>query len=144
MCPYNSIGIESVWRWGKPKSTQNIDMLNIKNSNIVARQKNDGGWNIYEKNRKSTTKAKSIWDETNMRTEDGTRLVRLLFDKTLFDHPKSLALLKRCCQLATEEDSIILDFFSGSSTTAHATMQLNAEDGGNRKLSLIHISWTSI
>ncbi len=139
VCPYNSIGIESVWRWGKPKSTQNIDMLNIKNSNIVARQKNDGGWNIYEKNRKSTTKAKSIWDETNMRTEDGTRLVRLLFDKTLFDHPKSLALLKRCCQLATEEDSIILDFFSGSSTTAHATMQLNAEDGGNRKFIMVQL-----
>ncbi len=139
VCPYNSIGTESVWRWGKQKSTQNIDLLNIRNSNIVARQKNDGGWNIYEKNRKNTTKAKSIWDETNMRTEDGTRLVRLLFDKTLFDHPKSLALLKRCCQLATEEDSIILDLFSGSATTAHAVMQLNAEDGGKRKFIMVQL-----
>jgi adenine-specific DNA-methyltransferase len=137
--PYNSFGVESVWRWGKTKSVQNIDLSNIRKSNIVARQKNDGGWNIYEKCRKSTSKAKSIWDETEMRTEDGTRLIRSIFNKTFFDHPKPLTLLKRCCQLGTNDDSLILDFFSGSATTAHAVMKLNAEDGGNRKFIMVQL-----
>ena len=137
--PYNSEGVESVWRWGTVKSSQNVDFKSILNSNIVARQKNDGGWNIYEKCRKNTSKAKSIWNETEMRTEDGTRLIRAIFGQTVFDHPKSIALLNRCCQLATGEDSIILDFFSGSATTAHAVMQLNAEDRGNRKFIMVQL-----
>lgn len=137
--PYNSAGVESVWRWGKQKATKNINLNSIKDSQIVAKQKNDGGWNIYEKNRKSTTKPKSVWDETEMRTEDGTRLIRSLFGKTLFDHPKALALLTRCCQIGSNENDIILDFFSGSATTAHAVMKLNAEDGGNRKFIMVQI-----
>jgi adenine-specific DNA-methyltransferase len=137
--PYNSVGVESVWRWGQTKALLNIDSSDIYNSNIVARQKRDGGWNVYEKCRKSTSKAKSIWDETEMRTEDGTRLIRAIFNKTFFDHPKPLALIKRSCQLATNDEEIILDFFSGSATTAHAVMQLNAEDGGNRKFIMVQL-----
>lgn len=138
VCPYNSVGVESVWRWGKAKVKANLND-NTELSNVVARKKKDGGYNIYEKCRKSTSKAKSIWAETEMRNEDGTRLVRALFDKTFFDHPKPLAMLKRCLQLATTEDDIILDFFSGSSTTAHAVMQLNSEDGGNRKFIMVQL-----
>ena len=138
VCPYNSVGVESVWRWGKAKVEANLND-NMELSNVVARKKKDGGYNIYEKCRKSTSKAKSIWAETEMRNEDGTRLVRALFDKTFFDHPKPLAMLKRCLQLATTEDDIILDFFSGSATTAHAVMQLNAEDNGNRKFIMVQL-----
>lgn len=61
--------------------------------------------------------------------------IRHIFSDTtaLFDTPKPVKLIKRILQLGTEKDSVILDFFAGSGTTAHAVMQLNAEDGGNRK-----------
>ncbi|QYQ96866.1 site-specific DNA-methyltransferase [Riemerella anatipestifer] len=131
--PYNSKGKESVWRWGKEKAFKAIVSGNHDKSQILAKQKSDGNWNIYEKNRRSTTKVKSVWSETEMRTENGTRLIRELFDATPFDHPKSIDLIKRCVLIGTNEGDLILDFFSGSATTAHAVMQLNAEDGGNRK-----------
>ena len=136
--PYNSIGKESVWRWGLPKSNENIVINNPFESQVVARQKSDGGWNIYEKNRKSTTKVKSIWDESGMRTEDGTRLVREIFNETLFDHPKPLELIKRVIEIGSAED-IVLDFFSGSATTANAVLKLNSEDGGNRSFIAIQL-----
>ena len=137
--PYNSQGAESVWRWGKPKAAQNITVGSTDLSQIMARQKSDGKWNIYEKCRRTTTKAKSVWDETEMRTENGTREVRSLFGGTYFDHPKPLGLLLRCATIGSDSDSIILDFFSGSATTAHAVMKLNAEDGGHRKFILVQL-----
>lgn len=137
--PYNSQGAESVWRWGKPKALQNIVTDSVTKSQVMARQKSDGNWNIYEKCRRSTTKAKSVWNETEMRTENGTREVRALFGATYFDHPKPLGLLYRCAVMGTELDSIILDFFSGSATTAHAVMKLNAEDGGHRKFIMVQL-----
>ncbi len=132
VCPYNSAGEESVWRWGQLKVEREIRSL-------VARKKRDGNYNVYEKSRKSTSKAKSVWNETEMRNEDGTRLFGTLFEKAIFDHPKPLAILSRCLQLATDEDSIVLDFFSGSATTAHAVMALNSSDGGRRKFILVQL-----
>ena len=137
--PYNSQGAESVWRWGRPKAAQNITIGSTDLSQIMARQKSDGNWNIYEKCRRTTTKAKSLWDETEMRTENGTREVRSLLGGTYFDHPKPLGLLLRCAIIGSDPDSIILDFFSGSATTAHAVMKLNAEEGGNRKFILVQL-----
>ena len=137
--PYNSERNESVWRWGKIKAKENIIENDLDKSQILAKQKSDGNWNIYEKSRKSTTKVKSLWDETDMRTENGTREVRELFGKTVFDHPKPISLLKRCLQIGTDKDSLILDFFAGSATTAHAVMQLNAEDDGNRKFIMVQL-----
>ena len=137
--PYNSVGKESVWRWGKEKSEKNNVVNNLDLTQIVAKQKADGNWNIYEKNRRDTTKAKSVWDETEMRTENGTRSFRELFDESYFDHPKSIDLVKRCIYMGCSEGEIVLDFFAGSGTTGHAVMQLNAEDGGNRKFILCQI-----
>jgi adenine-specific DNA-methyltransferase len=65
--------------------------------------------------------------------------VEALFEKRLFDFPKPVSLLKTLLSIGSEKDSIILDFFSGSSTTAHATMKLNAEDGGNRKFIMVQL-----
>ncbi len=125
--PYNSKGKESVWRWGKEKASNAIALGNHDKSQILAKQKSDGNWNIYEKNRRSTTKVKSVWAETEMRTENGTRTIRELFDTTLFDHPKPIDLIKRCVLIGTNEDDLVLDFFAGSSSTAHAVLSLNAE-----------------
>lgn len=125
--PYNSQGKESVWRWGKEKAGKAITKNNHDLSQILAKQKSDGNWNIYEKNRRSTTKVKSIWDETEMRTENGTRTIRGLFGATVFDHPKPIDLIKRCIQIGTNDGDIVLDFFSGSATAAHAIFQINSD-----------------
>lgn len=137
--PYNSQGKESVWRWGKEKVEKNNVINNLDLTQVVAKQKADGNWNIYEKNRRDTTKAKSVWDETEMRTENGTRSFRELFSESYFDHPKSVDLIKRCIYMGSSEGEIVLDFFAGSGTTGQAVMQLNAEDGGNRKFILCQI-----
>lgn len=75
--------------------------------------------------------------------QDGTNEVKELFsqngDTVLFTNPKPVLLLKNMTKTSTDKDSIVLDFFSGSATTAHAVMQLNAEDGGNRKFIMVQL-----
>lgn len=66
-------------------------------------------------------------------------LKKLMDSKSYFTYPKPVGLIKRILQLYSEPDSIILDFFAGSSTTAHATMELNVEDGGNRKFIMVQL-----
>lgn len=83
----------------------------------------------------------SIWyhDEVG-HTQSASQELKKLFDsKKYFDYPKPIDLIKKTMQISTSEDSIILDFFSGSATTAHAVMHLNAEDGGNRKFIMVQI-----
>lgn len=71
---------------------------------------------------------------------EATKEFKLLFDDaTLFNGPKPTKLIRRLLQLTNTKDSIILDFFSGSATTAHAVMQLNAEDGGHRKFIMVQL-----
>lgn len=83
----------------------------------------------------------TVWKYTEVgHSQDAAQKLKKLFDgKALFDYPKSVELIKRCVQLYSNEDSIILDFFSGSATTAHAMMQLNAEDGGKRKFIMVQL-----
>ena len=71
--------------------------------------------------------------------QEATRELRNLMGAAVFTSPKPLRYLKRFLQLGTEKDSLILDFFSGSATTAHAVMQLNSEDGGNRKFIMVQL-----
>ncbi|WP_455475854.1 site-specific DNA-methyltransferase [Bartonella sp. B17] len=73
-------------------------------------------------------------------SQEGTKEVASLLEASLFDGPKPVRLLNRLLTLAnTDEGDLILDFFSGSATTAHAVMQLNAEDGGNRRFIMVQI-----
>ena len=83
----------------------------------------------------------SIWKYTEVdHSQDAAQKLKALFDgKDLFDYPKSVGLIKRCIELYSQTTDIILDFFSGSATTAHAVMQLNAEDGGNRKFIMVQL-----
>ncbi|NKE10702.1 MULTISPECIES: site-specific DNA-methyltransferase [Kocuria] len=133
--PRNSQGNDSCWRWGTTKAGQNIVQGDPDASQVVAKAVRTGGWNVYEKNRRSTQKAKTIWDETEVRTEAGTREVRQLFGKTMFDHPKPVDLIKKVIALATrpDADDIVLDFFAGSGSTGHAVLAANADDSGNRR-----------
>ena len=83
----------------------------------------------------------TIWKYTEVDHSQGAtqKLAKLFDGKKNFDYPKSVPLIERCLQLYTDKDCLILDFFSGSATTAHAVMQLNAEDGGNRKFIMVQL-----
>ena len=83
----------------------------------------------------------TIWKYSDVgHSQDATKRLKDLFDgKAYFDYPKQVALIKRTLQLYSSKDSIVLDFFSGSATTAHAVMQLNAEDGGHRKFIMVQL-----
>lgn len=83
----------------------------------------------------------TIWlSEEVGHNQTATREVKQLFnDKKYFDFPKPVTYIMQMLRISTQSDSIILDFFSGSATTAHAVMQLNAEDGGNRKFIMVQI-----
>ena len=72
-------------------------------------------------------------------TQEATKEVADLMGCVAFDYPKPLRFLKRILQIASDKDSIILDFFSGSASTAHAVMQMNNDDGGNRKFILVQL-----
>ena len=85
--------------------------------------------------RKNGVTPMTLWKYTEVgHSQDATKDLAKIFDgKKYFDYPKPVDLIKRCISIYSDPDSIVLDFFSGSGTTAHAVMQLNAEDGGHRK-----------
>ncbi len=136
--PYNSEGGESCWRWESKTAAKEMNQ-NIQKSNLVARKRKDGYYNIYEKYRGMTFNAKSIWFDNDVITEQGTIELGKLNLKGIFDFPKPIGLIKKALQLGTNYDDIVLDFFAGSGTTAHAVMAQNNEDGGNRKYILVQL-----
>ncbi len=72
-------------------------------------------------------------------SQDGTKEISSLFDSKVFSYPKPSSLVKFFCNICNDKDAIILDFFSGSASTAHAVMRLNAEDGGHRKFIMVQL-----
>lgn len=135
--PKNSNGVDSCWRWGKEKLLK--EGINAKIPTIFGKQKRDGGWNIYEQSRKSTTKAKSIWTETKFINEQGTIESGKLDMSGVLQFPKPLELMKQCISLASDDKDLVLDFFAGSGTTAHAVMELNAEENSERQFITVQI-----
>lgn len=81
------------------------------------------------------------WPNTEVgHTQEATKeIATLLGQSGIMDFPKPIRLMKRIVHIASKKDSIILDFFSGSATTAHAVMKLNAEDGGHRKFIMVQL-----
>ena len=132
--PAKSNGVQTVWRWGKEeKARDNI------NKEIFGKENRNGGYMIVQKYRKSTKMQRSVWDEKEFVNERGTEAIKDLLDKAYFNYPKSVYTIKRVLELGSSKNSLILDFFSGSATTAHAVMQLNAEDGGKRKFIMVQL-----
>ena len=72
-------------------------------------------------------------------SQDGTKEITSLLGTKVFSFPKPSALIKYLISTSTEKNDLVLDFFSGSATTAHAVMQLNAEDGGHRKFIMVQL-----
>ena len=129
--PKNSKNEDGCWTWGRTKVENNLQLL-------VGKKVSTGAWRVYRKDyipkEGATSKEKSLWLDKTINHENGKEAVGELFNSTPFDFPKSPALIAKAIRIGTKADeSIILDFFAGSCTTAHAVMQLNAEDGGNRR-----------
>lgn len=131
--PITVNGFDSVWRWGKKeKASEHL-------SELAARIGTDGIIRIYQKMRKLTEEPKTVLINKEYISIKGTREIQNILGIGIFDFPKPLNLIKLFESIATSGNSIILDFFSGSATTAHAVMQLNAEDGGHRKFIMVQL-----
>ncbi len=100
-------------------------------------------WGVMEKDYlegRDLVKPVSAWTFKDVNSERGTEdFMSLGFDKKVFPKPKPLGTILRCLALATESNSLIVDFFSGSATTAHAVMQQNLKDGGERKFIMVQL-----
>ena len=137
--PIAAAGYESCWRVEK-KTYDNL----VKEGFILwKKSKREDGeiwWPYVKYYLDGRTKRPSpLWADLEG-NKKAARKVRDLFDGVkVFDYPKPVDLLERVVQIATAPDSIIVDFFGGSSTTAHAVMQKNSEDGGNRKYILVQL-----
>ena len=132
--PKTKLGVEMSWKV-LPKSAEEL----IKNNELEINKDEDGFISIMEKIRE-TQVIKTHWIRKEYNAiQYGTKIVNNLFGTKYFDFPKSIFLIEDTLKLTTKKDSIVLDFFSGSATTAHAVMQLNAEDGGNRKFIMVQL-----
>lgn len=132
--PFNSEGVESCWRWGKDKFAKYT--TNGSTEFLFAKQTRDGGWRVFEKYRKESVKAKSIWFETKYISEQGTTELGRLGLGQKFEFPKPVDLILDCLELCGNDQAVVLDTFAGSGTTAHAVLKINAQDGGNRRFIL--------
>jgi adenine-specific DNA-methyltransferase len=135
--PRNSEGEDGCWRWGKDKL--GAEDLTGTCPVAVAKQKRDGGWNIYERSRKSTTKAKSLWTESEVISEQGTIELGELGLAEYFEHPKPVELLKKCIRIGANSTDLVLDFFAGSGTTAQAVFEVNSDAKSNLRFLLVQL-----
>lgn len=126
-------GIQRVWRWGKLKASENL------NSEIVGFKNSQGEFRIVQKSRHTTKVIRSLQLDNEVSSRRGTLEVEKLLDKKVFSYPKPSEFIKRLCEVGSDEDSIVLDFFAGSSSTAHAVMKLNVSDSGKRKFIMIQL-----
>lgn len=143
--PQRPTGELGRWTWSKEKVKQNINNLVGKKIN---RKNDDLAWDIFRKDyidddngEEKTAKVKTIWIEKDTNYQNAKNEIKKLFNNSeMFSYPKPTYIVKKLnTMLFYDEDDIILDFFSGSATTAHAVMQLNAEDGGKRKFIMVQL-----
>lgn len=125
--------VQFVWRWGKEeKSRKNL------NKEIVG-YKVGSEYKIVQKMRHSSKLIRSILYDGAYTSRRGTAEVENLLGSKIFSFPKPIELIELLLKAGTNKESLILDFFSGSGTTAHSVMKLNAEDNGNRKYILVQL-----
>ena len=141
--PIKPDGSDGRWRWGLENAIAHIEFLVAR---LMPKYKDQNKYTIYEKDyidKKGdvrTVKEHTAWDRTEFNSDNAMmEFKKLGFSNQLFPFPKVSSLVKHMCYLADTQNSVILDFFSGSATTAHAVMQLNAEDGGNRKFIMVQL-----
>ena len=132
---YEFLGVTGYWRYSKETMQAKYDQ------GLIVRTTNGLQQKYYLEQAKLSRRTVTTWWDDNFLTSSATKqLIDLMGTKT-FDNPKNVNLLLRCLKMITkfDKDSLILDFFSGSATTAHAVMKLNSEDGGNRKFIMVQL-----
>ena len=132
----NTNNLIGCWRWGITK------FMAENEQELILEQQNSGKYMFFSKNRltgdnEKLSKYKNIIQ--NITSSSATTEVVNLLGGKYFDHPKPVNLIKILVDIGASNNDIILDFFSGSATTAHAVMQLNAEDGGNRQFICVQL-----
>ncbi|NCB44315.1 MAG: site-specific DNA-methyltransferase [Clostridia bacterium] len=152
--PLRGDGSDGRWRWGRERVHNNLVILEPKFSQLT------GKWSVEhriylnpalnpvlspdecddnDENEERLSKSKSFWIGGELSSDVARRTFRELMNNTAFDYPKAVAFVEKTLYMGSHSDSIILDFFSGSATTAHSVMKLNAEDGGNRKFIMVQL-----
>ena len=139
------------WRWSLKKFTFGY------NNGFIVVKKSRNGTRIYTKTYQKATIAENnghyyieytnrtapisslILSNNEYSNDNATKVLTEIFLSKKFDYPKPVSLLRFVCKLATDKESIILDSFAGSGTTAHAVLEMNKADGGNRKFILVEM-----
>ncbi|WCO01722.1 site-specific DNA-methyltransferase [Psychroserpens ponticola] len=137
--PKLSNGENGNWRWGKETFIKRLDEIEVK----IVKTRNE--YDVFQKDYlnkdgdEKRIKPKSFWHGSEFSSEAGTLQLKSILNSKEFPTPKSIDLIEYCLQQATDKNSIILDSFAGSGTTAHAVLNLNKQDGGNRKFILVEM-----
>jgi adenine-specific DNA-methyltransferase len=126
-------GIQRVWRWGRDKSRGEL------NREIVGYKTDEGEYRVVQKSRHTGKVIRSLQIDKDISTRRGTAEVEELFGQKVFPFPKPIELIRRFIAVATDSDSIVVDFFAGSGTTGHATLLQNSLDGGTRRFILVQL-----
>lgn len=154
--PLNSEGEESCWRWGKEKFKRFNNPFQSMDSELVAKKKSTGEYGCYEKYRKGTFKAKTIWyeddlvgdlleeeddiwEETSVITEQGSKELTAYSMGDAFDFPKPTYLIKKIFCIGSNDGDLCLDFFSGSASSFESILSLNAEINGTRSIIAVQL-----
>ena len=145
--PRLSSGEDGRWRWGKDRVQSNLSIIEPTYSERM--QKWNVNYRIYldprlnplddNDDEEKTSKAKTVWSGGEISSDVARRTLKTLLGCAPFNFPKAVSLIEKIIQIGADKNSIILDFFSGSATTAHAVMKLNAEDGGHRKFIMVQL-----
>lgn len=138
----NNSGNKACWRWSKEKFK-----WGLSNGYIVIKKDSKNIWTVYTKQYRFADNEGNIIDRKqkpfglieDFSSTQGAKELKEYFKLSYFNYPKPSSLIRHILSLITVEDDIVLDFFAGSGTTAHAVMELNKEDGGNRKYILVQL-----
>ena len=132
----NTKNQERTWKTKKETFQERLEL-----GEIIAEFDSKGDLQVYEKYRINNGQLiKTHWvDKKYNFVSNGTNILENLMGEKVFDFPKSIYYVKDIINLISKKNGYVLDFFSGSATTAHSVMQLNAEDGGNRKYIMVQL-----
>jgi adenine-specific DNA-methyltransferase len=139
--PRKSSGEDGRWMWGKARVARDLDALVARH--IATRNEFDIFVRDYAERggAERQRKAKTVWDDRAFNTQNGTQELKALLGTETVTYPKPTGLLRTVAQIGTRPSGgdIVLDFFAGSGTTAHAVLDLNKQEGGTRKFILVQL-----
>ena len=132
---YEFLGVTGYWRYSKETMQKKYD------AGLIVRTPNGLQQKYYKDQAKESRRTVTTWWDDDFLTSSATKALDNLMGGKCFDNPKNVNLVLRCIKMITnfDDDAIILDFFSGSATTAHSVMQQNATDGKHRKFILVQL-----